>query len=117
MKASGGRRQNAVSLWHLFFADACSFACQQFPTKPSIYISEWPGGARTLRARRSCGAEKHLGQPLSSQIKGEPGISRVRPHCKREAGRYHLVGTSTAGLLYVPTCEKLPIRLMILSLS
>jgi len=82
---------------------------QEYPAKPiNIYIGMAPGGAQDPSVRSiAAAAEKYLSQPFIISNKGGGGgsvayglIAKERPD------GYHLIGSSTGGLLYVPHVRK-----------
>lgn len=110
MEANGCRTTRILLFCGIFFLllPALSLA-QQFPTKPvNIYIGMAPGGAQDPSIRAvAAGAEKYLGQPFVITNKGGgQGSVAYGLIAKEKPDGYHLVGTSTAGLLYVPHVRK-----------
>ncbi len=78
---------------------------QQYPTRPvNIYIGMAPGGAQDPCIRgMAAAAEKFLGQSFVVSNKGGGGGSVAYGLiAKEKPDGYHLAGTSSGGLLYVP---------------
>jgi tripartite-type tricarboxylate transporter receptor subunit TctC len=110
MKGNGYTMRRIAFLWGICFLmlPALSLA-QQFPTKPvNIFIGMAAGGAQDPSIRALAGAsEKYLGQPFVISNKGGgQGSLAYGLIAKEKPDGYHLVGTSTAGLLYVPHIRK-----------
>ena len=110
MKGKGCETTTIFFFCGIFFLllPALSFG-QQYPTKPvNIYIGMAAGGAQDPSIRAIAGAaEKYLGQPFVIANKGGgQGSVAYGLIAKEKPDGYHLVGTSTAGLLYVPHIRK-----------
>jgi tripartite-type tricarboxylate transporter receptor subunit TctC len=88
----------------LLLSPAISVA-QEFPTKPvNVMIGFAPGGAVDAGVRSLAAAsEKYLGQPLVLTNRGGgAGSIALSIGLKEKSDGYHLVGTSTSGIIYVP---------------
>ncbi len=100
------KRQRVIVLCGIFFllVPALSLA-QEYPTKPiNILIGFAPGGAVDPAVRALAAAsEKYLGQPfVLTNRGGGAGSIALSIGLKEKPDGYHLVGTSTSGIIYVP---------------
>ena len=97
----------------LLLVPALSLA-QQYPTKPiNMAIGFAPGGAVDPAIRALAAAsEKYLGQPfVLTNRGGGAGSIALGIVAKEKPDGYHLVGTSTSGLIYVPHFSEVSFKL------
>jgi len=104
MKKCGLKMTMALCGIFVFLGPVLSFG-QAYPTKPiNITIGFAPGGAVDPAVRALAAAsEKYLGQPfVLANRGGGAGSIALGIVAKEKPDGYHLVGTSTSGLIYVP---------------
>jgi tripartite-type tricarboxylate transporter receptor subunit TctC len=98
----------------LFFLMSVPLPAQQYPTKPvNMVVGMAPGGATDIAMRAmAAAAEKHLGQPIIVSNRGGGGGSiAYGVIAKEKPDGYHILGSSTTGLLYVPHLRDVPYTL------
>jgi tripartite-type tricarboxylate transporter receptor subunit TctC len=115
MKERGWTKGRTLFLCGIFlFLIPAFLAAQPYPTRPiNITIGFSPGGAVDPAVRGLAAAtEKYLSQPFVLSNRGGGGGSiALSIVAKEKPDGYHLVGTSTSGIIYVPHFSEVSYKL------